>query len=186
MRPKDKGTAAESMVVSYLQRTHWPHAERRALSGGLDKGDITGTPGLAWEVKAAKTLCVPAWLRETETERVNAKADYATLVIKPQGVGRERVASFYALMDRDLFRERLVRDICASDNCPTGFIGGRTTFETTIRKDSIASGLDFVMKHKHNTDSWWWVYYPTFVVTHLSQMAALLSLAGYGTAVTPS
>jgi hypothetical protein len=46
-RSKDKGTAAESLVVKYLQSTYWPHAERRALSGGLDKGDITGTPGLA-------------------------------------------------------------------------------------------------------------------------------------------
>jgi hypothetical protein len=170
-RPKDKGTAAETLVARYLRKTYWPHAERRALSGGQDKGDITGTPGLVWEVKAAKTLCVPAWLRETEAERQNADADYATLVIKPVGVGATRVGEWYALMDRDRFREILV-DLPFSDWAPHTH-----TLETTVRKMSLAHALLAVSlnpKPQH------WVYYPKFVATHLIQMVGLLNMAGYG------
>jgi hypothetical protein len=170
------------MVVSYLQRTYWPYAERRALSGGQDKGDITGTPGLAWEVKAAKTLCVPAWLRETEAERVNAKADYATLVIKPQGVGRERVAAFYALMDREQFVEVLLH-AGKAPHVSSEWFTERHVFETTIRKNHLAEALAMLKMTKPHSARWWWVSYPKFVLTDLSQMATVLSLAGYGTPV---
>ena len=57
-RPKDIGTAAETAVVRFLRDNGFPLAERRALHGSTDRGDITGTPGLVWEVKggdAAKT-----------------------------------------------------------------------------------------------------------------------------------
>lgn len=179
-RPKDKGTAAETMVVEYLRRTHWPHAERRALSGGKDKGDVTGTPGLAWEVKAAKTQSVPAWLRETEAERVNAGADYATLVIKPQGVGKERVASFHAVMDKHQFIMLFASAILAG---PIDWVGDTYAWETTIRKVGLAEAKALTHLRKPPTANWWWVYYPTFVLTDLSQMAAMLNRAGYGTAV---
>lgn len=169
-KSKEKGTAAESLVVKYLQSTYWPHAERRALSGGLDKGDITGTPGLAWEVKAAKTLCVPAWLRETETERINAKADYATLVIKPQGVGGKNVGEFYALMDNDNL-ERLLANF--SIDWPLNAY----TFQTTIRrmKFDVAAQVLSV-----RSEVFAWVIYPGFVFMRLDQMCRLLFLAGYG------
>ena len=54
-RPMDIGTAAESAVVKVLREHGFPHAERRALHGSIDLGDITGTPGLAWEVKGGTT-----------------------------------------------------------------------------------------------------------------------------------
>lgn len=95
---KAKGTAAEAAVANYLKFRGWPYAERRALFGSVDRGDITGTPGLVWEVKAGATLCIPAWLRETEQERVNAKADYGVLVVKPKGVGAGNVDRWWAVM----------------------------------------------------------------------------------------
>jgi Holliday junction resolvase len=52
-KSKDKGTAAEREVVRYLQ-TWWPAAERRALSGNKDKGDVAGIPGVCIEIKAAE------------------------------------------------------------------------------------------------------------------------------------
>lgn len=45
-RPKAIGTAAETAVVRYLAAHGFPAAERRALHGATDLGDITGTPGL--------------------------------------------------------------------------------------------------------------------------------------------
>ena len=50
-RSKDIGTRAEAAVVRYLCANGWANAERRALRGSADWGDVTGTPGLVWEVK---------------------------------------------------------------------------------------------------------------------------------------
>ncbi len=93
-----KGTAAETAVVNYLRFQGWPYAERRALSGPNDKGDVTGTPDLVWEVKAGNRLDVPGWLRETEVERVNARASYGILVVKPQGVGLGNVDRWWTVL----------------------------------------------------------------------------------------
>jgi hypothetical protein len=176
-KSKDKGTAAESLVVKYLQSTYWPHAERRALSGGLDKGDITGTPGLVWEVKAAKTLCVPAWLRETETERINAKADYATLVIKPVGIGGTRVGEFYALMEVNLFNE-LASVALRSDKRQA------YRFATTIRKAKLPDALVLMESWRaYYGSAYGWVEYPSFALMKLDQMCRLLCAAGYGTSI---
>ncbi len=40
-KSKQKGTAAETAVVKYLKANGFPKAERRALQGNLDKGDIS-------------------------------------------------------------------------------------------------------------------------------------------------
>lgn len=49
--PKAIGTAAETAVVRYLAAHGFPAAERRALHGATDLGDITGTPSLCWETE---------------------------------------------------------------------------------------------------------------------------------------
>lgn len=64
-------------------RQWWPTAERRALSGKNDRGDVTGLgPRYVIECKAARAIELATWIDETETERVNANADYGILVIK--------------------------------------------------------------------------------------------------------
>lgn len=98
-RSKDKGTLAETGLATYLRHNGWPHAERRALTGANDKGDITGTPGLAWEVKyAGKSLRMAEWLQETVDERANAGALHGILVIKPPGYGLKSVDQWFAAM----------------------------------------------------------------------------------------
>ena len=97
-RAKTKGTAAESALVRFLSGQGFPNAERRALTGQFDQGDVTGTPCLAWEVKNHKTYHFPAWLKETETERINAKADFGILVVKPNGVGLTNAGQWWAVM----------------------------------------------------------------------------------------
>jgi len=88
-RSKDIGTRGETQVVKFLIESGFPYAERRALHGSTDLGDITGTPGLVWEVKSGEAAMtasdnqIVAWLKETETERVNAKnAEFGTLVVQ--------------------------------------------------------------------------------------------------------
>jgi Holliday junction resolvase len=80
-KSKAKGTAAEREVVNYLQQW-WPTAERRALSGNKDKGDVAGIPGVVVEVKAAVTQQLAAWKRETLVEMENASAKHCVLVVK--------------------------------------------------------------------------------------------------------
>jgi len=103
-RPRDIGTAAETAVVRYLRDHGFPHAERRALRGAQDAGDITGTPGVCWSVKggqAAKDASdglVEDWLSELLRQRSNAKASYGVLVLQRRGYGPERAGRWWAIM----------------------------------------------------------------------------------------
>lgn len=91
-RSKDKGTKAETGVVGAVRRLVYPHAERRALHGSTDLGDITGTPGVCWEVKGGEAAwnasdgLIDRWLVETELERRNAGADIGILVVQRRGI----------------------------------------------------------------------------------------------------
>ena len=100
-KAKQKGTSAEYALAKYLQANGFPMAERRALTGSLDQGDITGTPCLAWEVKNHKAYHIPEWLRETEIETGNAKADFGILAVKPNGVGLGNAGQWWAIMTMD-------------------------------------------------------------------------------------
>jgi hypothetical protein len=70
---KAKGTAAETAVVRFLQANGYPHAERRALAGNQDRGDIAGIPGLVIEVKVAQRMELAGWVDEAliESQRVD-------------------------------------------------------------------------------------------------------------------
>ena len=80
-KSKAKGTRAETEAVKYL-RGYWPSAERRALAGSKDKGDIAGIPKTVGEVKAAVRIELRKWQLETLEEMTNAEADNCFLVIK--------------------------------------------------------------------------------------------------------
>lgn len=99
---KRKGTEAENAVVTYLQSRGWPHAERRALSGTKDRGDLAGIYGIAGtvvlEVKNRRTVAVPAWLREALAEQQNANAAVGAVIAKPVGVGTTRVGDWHVHM----------------------------------------------------------------------------------------
>lgn len=92
-RPKNIGTATETAVVRYARYSGFLLAERRALAGSNDLGDILLCPHVIVEVKggkAAETASdaqILAWLAETETERRNADADVALLVTKRKAHG---------------------------------------------------------------------------------------------------
>ena len=104
-RPRDIGTAAESAVCRYLAANGFPHAERRSLKGTFDQGDVTGTPGICWEVKggaAAKTASdglIATWLDETDLERVNARADIGVLVVQRAGIGPANAGRWWAVVN---------------------------------------------------------------------------------------
>lgn len=84
---KRKGTAAESAVVAWLQAHGFPYAERRALAGNTDRGDIAGIPGVALEVKNVARMALAEWVDEARKEGANAKAPVWAVVHKRKGKG---------------------------------------------------------------------------------------------------
>ena len=82
---KRKGTAWESAIVAFLRDKGFPYAERRALSGTLDKGDLTGIPGLVVEAKHVARTDLSGWLDEAEQERDNANAEVGAVWMKRRG-----------------------------------------------------------------------------------------------------
>lgn len=91
----DRGKRAERDLVTWLRGHGWPGAERTVRTGhrtrtrtSVDRGDVDGTPGVAWQLKdvadSALSL-IPKWLAETEAQRVAAGADVGVLVVKRRG-----------------------------------------------------------------------------------------------------
>ncbi len=104
-KPKAIGTAAETAVVRYLRANGFAGAERRALAGSSDLGDVTGCGALVIEVKggraaeAATPPVIDRWMAETRTETRNAEADYGLLVVKRIAVSHLRAGQWWAYLD---------------------------------------------------------------------------------------
>lgn len=124
-RPKDIGTEFTTGVIRYLNDHGYPFAELRNQHGTNDQGDITGLgPGLVIECKgghaaeAASDAQILAWLRETEVERQNARADVGVLVTKRKGYGRANAGLWWAHMQSLTLFDLLVQ---ASPSSTVGF-----------------------------------------------------------------
>ncbi len=102
---KQKGTAWESRVVQYLRERGWPHAERRALNGAKDKGDLLGIPGLVVEAKSAARVCLAEWLDQATAERDNAGARHGVVWFKRRG--HTSAGRGFVLMDGETFANLL-------------------------------------------------------------------------------
>lgn len=74
-RSKIKGTCWESEGVRVLHEEGATGAERRALAGILDRGDIAGLPGVVIEMKAERPYDLAGWIAEVEAERRNDGSD---------------------------------------------------------------------------------------------------------------
>ncbi len=79
---KQKGTSFETAVVEYLHKNGFPVAERRALHGNTDRGDIAGVQGWTLELKNRKVLNIGGAVDEVVTEMINAKTPYGAAIIK--------------------------------------------------------------------------------------------------------
>lgn len=101
---KEKGTKAESAVVQAAHTAGFMAAERLALAGAHDMGDVRLCGGVVIEVKAGKAAeqasaqLIEDWLQETEKERVNANADFGLLVTKRKGKGLDNAHLWDARM----------------------------------------------------------------------------------------
>jgi hypothetical protein len=83
---KQKGTAWETRIVTFLRDHGFTYADRVPLSGHKDRGDVTTGPGSpVIEAKNQARHSLAEWLTEAEQERDNAKADTAVVWIKRRG-----------------------------------------------------------------------------------------------------
>lgn len=115
---KQKGTAAETALVHYLREHGFGQAERRALAGNQDKGDILNAGNLTWEVKNHKTYKLAEWLTELEIEKHNASTEHGVVIAKPRGTGLSKVGAWYAILPVQDFIE-LARDAGHGDKRET-------------------------------------------------------------------
>jgi len=104
-RSKDIGTRAEAAVARVMRENGWPDAERSALHGAKDRGDLTGIGrALCVEVKGghaaeqASDGQVLAWMAELDAECVHKGADVGVLVMKRKGVGHGNAERWWAVM----------------------------------------------------------------------------------------
>ena len=94
-KSKAKGSAAERAVVAYLKQWY-PYADRRLAGATLDKGDISGIPGVTIEIKNHSRIDLAGWIAELETEMANDKAWTGTVIHKRKG--KSDVGQWYATM----------------------------------------------------------------------------------------
>ena len=184
-RSKNVGTAAETAVVTYLRNHGFPHAERRALAGTHDLGDITGTPGIVWEIKSIINGrgAYPSWMRETETERLNAgNADLGILVVKPAGLGDRNIDRWHTVTPLPVLESLLT--LSAANPLPAETIrsGNCSHYRAWLRAiEPIAPTPrpTYLRIHprgiaKDETASWW-------AMCTLATMTQILHTCGYGT-----
>lgn len=81
---KQKGTAAEGLVLEWLTGITGAPMHRLVQHGSRDIGDLGGIEGVVLEVKSGQPD-VRAWLRETEVERRNADASLAFCIWRTPG-----------------------------------------------------------------------------------------------------
>lgn len=103
---KHKGSRFEKDVVDFLAVNGFPYAERRALEGINDRGDIAGVPGVVLECKATREIDLATAVNEAEREAANAGVDIFAAVIKRR---QKPTSEAYAVMPLRKFVE-LIRD----------------------------------------------------------------------------
>ena len=196
--PRQKGTSAETAVVSFLRSHGWPYAERRALRGSADHGDVTGCPGLVWEVKYANGgIRMAEWMSQTLAEQRNDNAEYGILVIKPEGLGAKSVDRWPVVMQHNQFdaltHQALAALLSANMELAAGEVA-RTVYNgpyaysqeqllasvadsaTVSAERALCVSLHQPRGTKNDEGSW-------LVATTLAQMCLILRMAGYGSTI---
>lgn len=103
---KAKGSSAERAVVAWLKQW-FPYVDRRLAGATLDKGDVSGIPGVTIEIKNHATMNLSGWLAELETEMKNDGAWTGVVIHKKKG--KTDVGQWYATMPASVWVDLLTR-----------------------------------------------------------------------------
>lgn len=93
---KHRGYATQRIVAEYLASHGFPYA--LSAGAGREGSDITGTPGIDWEIKARKGFDPMAAMKQ-QAARVENNLPIA--VMRLNGQGEANVGSFCVVMRLD-------------------------------------------------------------------------------------
>jgi hypothetical protein len=112
---KQKGTGGENEAVA-LMRRWFKAAERRALKGSLDSGDVAGTPFVV-SVKRCETFAIHSWLKDLHKMRLNASFGADEPSPLPPGfiLARRNRSEWVAIMPASVLSELLDQIYGGSD-----------------------------------------------------------------------
>jgi hypothetical protein len=110
---KAKGSQAERDVVKWLKQW-FPYVDRRLAGATLDKGDISGIPGVTIEIKNHAKMDLSTWLGELEVEMKNDNAWTGVLLHKRKG--KSNPGEWYATMPGKVWLELLLSAIKGKEN----------------------------------------------------------------------
>lgn len=82
-----RGRESEAILAGYLRGHGFPHAERVAAS--LKGADVTGTPGIAIEVKSRTNLDLGAWMKQAAK-----REGVPLLVVRLNGAGPSTIGNW--------------------------------------------------------------------------------------------
>lgn len=91
---KHRGYASQRLVAQYLEENGFPYAE--STGAGRAGTDITGTPGLDWEVKARRGLNISALMHQLDERAADGKLGIG--VIRPDGMGEKSIGLWPAVL----------------------------------------------------------------------------------------
>ena len=103
---KAKGAQAERDVGAWLKQWY-PYVDRRLAGATLDKGDISGIPGVTIEIKNHAGMDLAGWVEELKVEMANDNAWTGVVLHKRKGKGDP--ADWYATMPASVWIELLKR-----------------------------------------------------------------------------
>ena len=133
-RSKSIGTYAETAVARAARARGFPEADRYALHGSADIGDVRLCAGVVVEVKGGEAargcsdLDVQRWLDQTARERDNAHAAVGFLVVQRRGVGALNASRWWSY-----WRLGWISDLSYTQ----AFGGARSTVWRTTLGDSL-------------------------------------------------
>lgn len=104
---KAKGAGAERDFRDWAKDNGFPYADRRLAGATLDKGDISGIPGVTIEIKNHAKMNLAGWVEELLTEMANDKAWTGAVVHKRKGRGSP--GDWYATMPVHVWFDLLKR-----------------------------------------------------------------------------
>lgn len=91
---KHRGYESQRIVARYLEENGFPYAE--STGAGRAGTDITGTPGIDWEIKARRGLVIAELMKQ-----LNDRAEVGLLgvgVIRLDGQGPTSIAQWPAVL----------------------------------------------------------------------------------------
>jgi len=93
---KHRGYRSQKVVAEFLADNGWPFAE--STGAGRAGTDITGTPGIDWEVFARRDGLTVALAKMRQSEARIEDGIVSVHVMRPDGYGEARVGEWPAFM----------------------------------------------------------------------------------------